>query len=72
VPVRDTTGAGDGFTAALTWALAGRQALEEAVRVATVAGALSTREVGARASLPDRRNLERFLATGRPEAPGRQ
>jgi ribokinase len=72
VPVRDTTGAGDGFSAALAWALARGQALEEAVRVAAAAGALSTREVGARASLPDRPTLERFLATGRSEEPGRQ
>jgi ribokinase len=71
VSVLDTTGAGDAFSAALAWALARGQSLEEAVRVAAAVGALSTRAVGARASLPDRRTLERFLATGRPERPRR-
>jgi ribokinase len=58
----DTTGAGDAFSAALAWALAGGRALEEAVRLAAATAALSTRAVGARASLPDRATLDRFLA----------
>jgi ribokinase len=66
VPVLDTTGAGDAFSAALAWALAGGHPLEEAVRVAAAAGALSTRAVGARASLPDRMTLDGFLARAAP------
>jgi ribokinase len=66
VSVLDTTGAGDAFSAALAWALAGGQSLEEAVRVAAAAGALSTQAVGARTSLPDRMALDRLLASGRP------
>jgi ribokinase len=72
VPVVDTTGAGDAFSAALAWALAAGRSLEEVVRVAAAVGALSTRAVGARASLPDRRTLDHFLATGRSERPGQQ
>jgi ribokinase len=48
----DTTGAGDAFSAALSWALAGAVPLPEAVRLAGAAGALSTRAEGARAALP--------------------
>lgn len=45
--ILDTTGAGDAFSAALAWALAGGQLLEEAIRVAA-AGALSSQALGAR------------------------
>jgi ribokinase len=48
----DTTGAGDAFSAALSWALAGAVPLPEAVRLAGAAGALSTRAEGARGALP--------------------
>jgi ribokinase len=61
VPV-DTTGAGDAFSAALAWAVAEGRSLEEGVRLAAGAGALATRDVGARASLPERAELERFVA----------
>jgi ribokinase len=50
--VVDTTGAGDAFNGALAWALADGRRLEEAVRLAAAAGALATRAIGARASLP--------------------
>lgn len=61
VEVRDTTGAGDAFSAGLAWALAGGSSVEEAVRVAAAAGALATRRVGARAALPTRAELEDLL-----------
>lgn len=61
----DTTGAGDAFSAALTWAMAEGRSLEEAVCLAAGAGALATRQVGARASLPDRAELESFADAGR-------
>lgn len=62
VEVVDTTGAGDAFVATVAWALAGGRDLEDAVRLAAAAGALACREVGARAALPDRAELERFVA----------
>lgn len=58
----DTTGAGDAFSAALSVSLAAGRDLEEAVRVAAAVGALATRAMGARGSLPDRGELERFVA----------
>ncbi|HMA46422.1 MAG TPA: PfkB family carbohydrate kinase, partial [Frankiaceae bacterium] len=60
--VVDTTGAGDAFTAALGWALAGGLDLADAVLVATAAGAAATEAVGARAGLPTRDELARRLA----------
>lgn len=60
--VVDTTGAGDAFCGALGWALAGGTDLELAVRLAAAAGALACREVGARAGLPDRAEVERIAA----------
>ena len=59
-PVIDTTGAGDAFCGALGWALAGGTDLQQAVRLAAAAGALACREVGARAGLPDRAEVERL------------
>lgn len=59
----DTTGAGDAFVATVAWALAEDRGLEEAVRLAAAAGALACRKVGARAALPDRAELERFVAS---------
>ena len=47
----DTTGAGDAFTGALAWALATGRPLIEAASLASVAGALATRAVGAQSSL---------------------
>jgi sugar/nucleoside kinase (ribokinase family) len=58
----DTTGAGDAFSGALAWAMAAGAPLDDAVRMAAAAGALATRRLGARASLPDRDELEAFLA----------
>jgi ribokinase len=64
VHVVDTTGAGDAFNGALAWSLASGHVLEDAVRWATAAGALACRGLGARASLPDRQELERAVAAG--------
>jgi ribokinase len=52
VDVVDTTGAGDAFNGAIAWALAEGVALEDALRLACAAGALATRGLGARSSLP--------------------
>jgi ribokinase len=61
VDARDTTGAGDAFSAALAWAIADGRDLGEAVRLAAGAGALATRAVGARASLATRDELEALV-----------
>jgi ribokinase len=58
VQVVDTTGAGDAFNGALAWSLSQGRDLDEAVRLAVAAGALACRALGARAALPDRRELE--------------
>ena len=52
VDVVDTTGAGDTFCGALGAGLDGGYTVEEAVRRAVVAGALSTTAVGARSGMP--------------------
>ena len=57
----DTTGAGDAFNGAMAWALARGLPLEEAVRLACAAGALATLAVGARASQPSARDVERLV-----------
>jgi ribokinase len=48
----DTTGAGDAFNGALAWALSKGTPIEKAVQLACAAGALATRAIGARGSLP--------------------
>ncbi len=58
----DTTGAGDALNAGLAWALSDRRPLEEALRLASAAGALATRAVGARASLATRDEVERLVS----------
>ncbi len=58
----DTTAAGDAFTAGLTLALAEKKPIEEAVRFASAAGALSVTRHGAAPSLPTREEVETFLA----------
>ena len=57
----DTTGAGDAFNGALAASLASGHRLEAAVARGCAAGALATREIGARASQPTLRELERTL-----------
>jgi len=61
VNVVDSTGAGDAFTSALAVALAEKQPLLEAVRFATVAGALACTRLGVIPALPTRAELELLL-----------
>lgn len=58
VDARDTTGAGDAFIGALAAALARGSSLDGAVAEASVAGALATRGLGARASLATRAEID--------------
>lgn len=58
VTVRDTTGAGDVFVAALTLALVEGQSPEAALRFACAAGALATTRSGAQPSAPTRADID--------------
>jgi sulfofructose kinase len=62
VEVVDTTGAGDTFNAAFLCATFDGLALEERLRFANAAAALSVTSIGPRGLLPTRREIEDFLA----------
>lgn len=73
VKVRDTTGAGDAFTAGFFTYLLQRKGdgnllslekseLERAIRWANATGAITTTQIGATTAFPDKRQLEEFLA----------
>ena len=59
----DTTGAGDAFHGAFTWALVQGHGEAECARIGAAAAALKCRELGARPGLPTHAELEDFLAT---------
>ncbi|MEO5858778.1 MAG: carbohydrate kinase family protein [Pyrinomonadaceae bacterium] len=58
---KDTTGAGDSFRAGLLYGLVNGESIEESARMANAVAALNCRAIGARTSLPDRRELETLL-----------
>lgn len=58
----DTTGAGDAFHGAFTWALANGYAAKDCARIAAATAALKCRRLGARAGLPTHSEVEEFLA----------
>jgi ribokinase len=60
----DTTAAGDVFNGALAVALAEKKPLDEALRFAQAAAAISITRPGAQPSAPTRAEIEAFLATG--------
>ena len=62
VDPRDTTAAGDTFNAALAVALAEGKTTREALRFANAAAAISVTRLGAQASVPNRREVDEFLA----------
>ena len=64
VTARDTTAAGDTFNAALAVALAEGQRIEDALRFANAAAAISVTRIGAQASVPSRSEVDALLATG--------
>jgi len=57
----DTTAAGDTFNGALAVALGEGKPLKQAVRFANAAAAISVTRLGAQASAPTRREIEKFL-----------
>lgn len=61
VPVVDTTGAGDCFTAAFLTAYLRKFPLEQALRYAQAAAALSIQGYGARGALPNDKQVRNFL-----------
>ncbi len=62
VPVVDTTGAGDAFTAGLIVAMVEGQALPQAVRFANAAGALAVTQMGTMNAMPTREQVQALLA----------
>lgn len=64
VEVVDTTGAGDTFNGALAVMLSEGKTLEEAVRFAVGASALSVTKLGATSGMPLRNEVEKYLAAG--------
>jgi ribokinase len=61
VEARDTTAAGDAFTAAAAVRLLSGRPVHEAVRYASAAGALAASRLGAQSSLPTLEEIETFL-----------
>jgi ribokinase len=62
VTVVDTTGAGDAFSGMLAVAVAEGLSLEESVRRASAAGALTVTRLGTMPAMPTRREVDAFLA----------
>src|SRR5260370_15964434 len=62
VEVRDTTAAGDTFNAGLAIALAEGRPIEQALRFANAAAAISVTRLGAQSSAPSRAEVDAFLA----------
>ena len=61
VEVKDSTAAGDVFNAALAVALTEGRPIEQALRFASAAAAISVTRVGAQASVPSRAEVDAFL-----------
>lgn len=57
----DATGAGDAFCGCLAHCLASGKSLKEAVRISNLAGAISTRKLGAQEALPTWKELSRKM-----------
>ncbi|MCY2924030.1 MAG: ribokinase, partial [Planctomycetota bacterium] len=70
VPVVDTTGAGDAFTAALALALAQEMTLPEAAHFAAAAGALACTRLGAQQAMPTLDEVRILMEDQPPESRG--
>ena len=68
----DTTGAGDTFCGAFTAALSHQSSLSDALRFASAAAALACTKMGAQTSIPQRREVDAFLAQQPPVDSNRQ
>jgi sugar/nucleoside kinase (ribokinase family) len=64
VVARDTTGAGDVFRGAFIYARLRGWSLDEQLRFANAAAAVSCTKLGALASVPSLEEVERLLTTG--------
>ena len=67
VPVVETIGAGDAFAGVLASELAGGRQLDEALPLATAAGALAVTRPGAHDALPTGAQIRAFLMERQPE-----
>lgn len=63
VDVKDTVAAGDTFIGALVLALSKNKAIEDALHFASAAAAISVTREGAQSSMPNRQEVEAFMAT---------
>ena len=61
VEAADTTAAGDVFNGQLAVALSEEKSLEDSIRIAHAAAALSVQKVGAQSSIPRREETDYFL-----------
>ena len=61
VSVVDTTAAGDCFSGALAVALAEKKSLADAVKFANVSASISVTRMGAQASMPSRKEVDKIL-----------
>ena len=68
----DTTGAGDTFCGVFTAALSQQSALGDALRLASAAAALACTKMGAQTSIPQRSEVDAFLAEQPPGDGSRQ
>lgn len=59
--VRDTTGAGDTFNGALAAELAAGAEMNEAIKLANAAAALSVTKIGAQSGMPIKQDVQEFL-----------
>ncbi len=60
---KDTTGAGDAFRVGLLYGILQGESVEESARMANAVAALKCREIGARTSLPNEKELFELLKT---------
>jgi ribokinase len=65
VPVADTTGAGDTFNGAFAVAVSEGKPMDEAVKFANAAAALSVQKIGAQGGMPWRKDVEEMLESCR-------